>query len=189
MNEAVNRGRRQRPQRATALESLVTLSGHFGVLVGVGSPLFLDDKPLDQGEKAVIEIRIRDGLSFDDTQNLRGPRGHGDRRRTDSRTRRLLHFLELALLPLGGGEHDARAVFIVGASRLQTYRHVYLVRWLIIPSARQDSWLAGSIEHIALAQKRSLDAPADCITRADDRLRERSSAGEGTARHTLALGR
>src|ERR1700691_3340020 len=123
--KGVKWSRRQRPTgRSPRSRALVALFGDLGVLVRVRSPLFLYDKPLDQGEKAVIEIRIRDGLAFDDTQDLGGARRHGDGRRTDSRARGLLHFLQFALLALGGGEYDACSVPIVGAGRLQTQRHV-----------------------------------------------------------------
>src|SRR5580692_4361760 len=123
---------------ARRAEDLVALFGYLRVLVRVRSLLFLYDEPLDQREKAVIEIRVRDGLSFDDTQDLGGARRHGDGRGTDSRACGLSHFLQLALFAFGGGEYDARSVPIVGAGRLQAHRHVYLIGGLIIPSAGQD---------------------------------------------------
>jgi hypothetical protein len=158
---------------------LGALFGYLGVLVRVRAPLFLRDKPLDQVEKAVIEIRVRDGLAFDDTQDLGRARRHRDGRRTDSRARGLFHFLQFAFLAFGRRKYDAGSVAIVGAGRLQTHGHIYLVRRLEIPSAGQDPRFARSIQHVALAEQRTFNAPTHSVAGSGNRLRERSGAGKG----------
>jgi len=166
------------------LMALVVLFGHYGGLGRRGSP-FLRDVPLDQREEAIVEIGISNRFPSDDAEHFGRTRRHGNRSRSDSRARRLFHFLQLALLSTRGDEDDARAIAIVGASGLQTHRDVQFLLGLVIPRARQDSRFAGSLQHVSLTQKCALDAPANRIARTGNRLTERSRAGESSSRIVL----
>src|ERR1700730_3552461 len=87
--------------------------------IGVRS-LFLGDILFDQSEEVIIEIRILNRLPSHDAENFGGTGGHGYRCGPDSGARRLLHFLQLAVLSTGGNEDDARSVAVVRARSLQS---------------------------------------------------------------------
>jgi hypothetical protein len=164
--------------------ALVVLLGHYGGSDRRGSP-FLRDVPVDQRKEAVVEIGIRNRFPSHDAEHFGRTRRHGNRSRSDSRARRLLHFLQLALLSTCGDENDARAIAIVGAAGLQTHRDVHFLLRLVIPRAGQDSRFAGSLQHVSLTQKCALDAPANRVTRTGNRLTELSRPGESSSRIVL----
>src|SRR5580692_3665332 len=160
------------------------LLGHYGRLDRMGSP-FLRDVPVDQRKEAVVEIGVSNRFPPHDAEHFGRTRRHGNRSRSDSRARRLLHFLQPALLSTCGDEDDARAIAIVGAGSLQTHRDVQFLLGLVIPRAGQDSWFAGSLQHISLTQKCALYAPANRVTGTGNRLTERSRPGESVSRVVL----
>jgi len=166
------------------LVALVALFGHLSVLFRLRSP-FLGDESLDQGEEAVVEIRIRNRFSSHDSEHSGGTRRHRDRGRSDARAGGLSHFLQRALLSLGRNEDDARSVAIIGTGGLQVQRDVQLVFWLVIPRPGQDTGLAGPLQHVSLAEQRALYAPTDRIAFAGNRLAKRSRPGEGSTRIML----
>ena len=133
------------------LAALVALFGYLSVLFRLRSP-FLRDEPLDQGKKAIVEIRIRNRFSPHDAENPGGTRRHRDRGRSDSRARSLPHLLQLALLSFCGNEDDARSIAIVSAGSLQMERDVQLALGLVVPRSGQDARLAGSLQHVPLAE-------------------------------------
>jgi hypothetical protein len=85
-----------------------------------GRSRFRSDILFDQGEKASIKIRFLNRLPSHDTRDFGGSGWHRYGGRTDSCARSPFHFLQLAILPAGSDEYDARAVAIVRTRGLQS---------------------------------------------------------------------
>src|SRR6516225_5495936 len=138
-----------------------------------GSLLLLIDVSLYQRKEPLVKRRVLDRLATHHSENLRGAGGHRECRGPDAHARRLLHLLQPAVLALGGDEHDAAAVAVIRAGRLQVVADVQFRVRLEVTRAGHDPRLVRSIEHVALTQQCAFHAPAHGIPRTLEGAAER----------------